>query len=170
MQEDVQDDVGSEEAWLRRGMGKGGPGGRLGEKVPGVGNRETDGAESSRPTRENFPDCAPQSTKTTRGSSGKACGVRQALRIPHTPCLEFVAPVSIKTGRLAEVLSGAWFSHPPASATARPSLRATPVGIPQSFASTGANLALWFKLRALSLQCAGFLTRGPARDCSANTH
>ena len=40
VREDVQDDVGSEEAWLRRGMGKGAPGGRLGEKVPGVGNRE----------------------------------------------------------------------------------------------------------------------------------
>ena len=65
-------------------------------------------------------------------------------------------PVSIQTDRLDEVLSGAWFSPPPASATARPSLHATSVGVPQSIASTGANLALWFKLRAFSTM-RGFL-------------
>ena len=40
MQEDAQNDVGSEKAWLRRGVREGGPGGRLGEKVPGAGKRE----------------------------------------------------------------------------------------------------------------------------------
>ena len=40
MQEDAQNDVVSGKAWLRRGAGEGGPGGRLGEKVPGAGNRE----------------------------------------------------------------------------------------------------------------------------------
>lgn len=56
MQEDVQDDVGSEEAWLRRGMGKGGPGGRLGEKVPGVGNRERNRRRGVKPAHSGkFP-------------------------------------------------------------------------------------------------------------------
>lgn len=40
VQEDAQNDVGSEKAWLRRGVREGGPGGRLGEKVPGAGKRE----------------------------------------------------------------------------------------------------------------------------------
>lgn len=115
MQEDAQNDVASEKAWLRRGVGEG-AGREAGREGSRRGKRrETDGLESRRPTRENFPDCAPGSTKPPRGSSGKACGVQQALQIPHTPCLEFVLPVSIKTDRLAEVPSRGWFSPPPAS-------------------------------------------------------
>lgn len=143
---------GSEKAWLRSGVGEGGPGRKLREKVPGGRNRERNWPRVKPAHRENVTDCVPQNTNPTRGSSEKACVVQ--LQILHILCLEFVLPISKKTDRLTEVLSGAWFSPPP-------SLHATPVGILQSFVSMGTNLQMWFKLRPLSLQHAGFLTLCP---------
>lgn len=68
-------------------------------------------------------------------------------------------PVSIKTDRLAEVPSGVSSAPPPASELHDRLSMQHQLAIPQSFASVGANLNMQLKLRALSPQCAGFLTR-----------
>ena len=67
---------GSEKAWLRSGVGEGGPGRKLSKKVPGGGNRERNRPRVKLAHRENVTDCVPQNTNPTRGSSGKACGVQ----------------------------------------------------------------------------------------------